>query len=329
MALRKLLALGAVVGGGVWFAQRRREVGRAAPELQHRGLYLAPFFRIGNDRKLRVIRRLREAPPEPLPGATVSRERAGGTEVLVVDRPERSRPSGAILWIHGGGRIVGTPERDVQAASSIAEELGVPVICARYRLAPEHPYPAGLDDCMDALRWVHANAERLGVDPARIAIAGASAGGGLAAEVAQRALDEGGPAIAFQALMFPMLDDRTVLRGNPDGRGRLAWGETSNCYAWRSYLGHCVREDVPDPYVAAARREDLSGLPPAWIGVGDLDLLYDEDLDYARRLNEAGVKCELLAVPRMYHAANAAHPDAPSMVEFHSSFIEALRRAIC
>ena len=139
--------------------------------------------------------------------------------MLVYDAPEREQPGGALLWIHGGGLVLGGPEQGHDVCTRLAEEAGVFVASVEYRLAPEHPFPAGLDDCLAALRWLHGQAAVLGIDPSRIAVGGDSAGGGLAAAVCQRALDDGGPAVAFQLLEYPMLDDRTVLRTDldPDG----------------------------------------------------------------------------------------------------------------
>ncbi len=172
---------------------------------------------------------------------------------------------------------------------------------------------------------MHERADELGLDPARIAVGGASAGGGLAATLAQRAHDKGGPAIAYQLLVYPMLDDRTVWRADDGGRGRLLWTPTLNRYAWTAYLGRPPELDQAPPYAAAARREDLRGLPPAWIGVGDLDLFYAEDVDYARRLGEADVDATLRIVGRMYHAADVLAPQTPLMEAFVDRMVDALR----
>ncbi|WP_197971724.1 alpha/beta hydrolase [Tessaracoccus lapidicaptus] len=202
--------------------------------------------------------------------------------------------------------------------------MGLVVATVDYRLAPEHPFPAALDDCMTALRWLHDNAARFGVDPARIAVGGESAGGGLAAMVAQRAHDEGLP-VASQVLVYPMLDDRTALR-DPGHRGEFVWTPSYNRQAWEWFLGHPVRQEESRPYAAAARRGDLTGLPPAWIGVGELDLFHDEDVDYARRLEEAGVQVEPVVVPGMAHVMDML--PAPSMRAFRDSWLRALRAGL-
>ena len=195
------------------------------------------------------------------------------------------RPAGlpdrapALLWIHGGGTIMGTAVQDDKFCRKLSRLTGVAIAAVEHRLAPEHPYPIPLEDCYAALLWL---ARQPWVNPERIAVGGASAGGHFAAAVAQRAHDRGEVKLAYQMLVYPMLDDRTG--ANRDGPKRLMWTETDNQLAWQWYLNGA------DPVEAApGRRHDLSGLPPAWIGVGTLDLYYQECLDYGRRLREAGV----------------------------------------
>lgn len=247
---------------------------------------------------------------------------------IVLYRPlNRDTPGGALVLVHGGGFVMGSAEGYHDVCSRFAAELGVLVVSVDYRCAPEHPFPAPLEDCYTALAWVHGHAEELGVDPARIAIGGHSAGGGLAASLAQLAHDRGEVPVCFQLLVYPMLDDRTVLRTDHSGRGVAVWTPSANEFGWRSYLGHDVSARERHPYAAASRRTDLAGLPPAWIGVGDLDLFHDEDVDYAARLLAAGVECELHVVPGMYHAAEKFRPQAPSMVDFVDRQLGALRAA--
>ncbi|MEL7208924.1 MAG: alpha/beta hydrolase, partial [Actinomycetota bacterium] len=202
------------------------------------------------------------------------------------------------------------------------------VVSVDYRLAPEHPFPAALDDCMAALRWLQGRAAELGVDATRIAVGGASAGGGLAASVCQRARDEGGPDICFQLLNYPMLDDRTVLVDDHEGRGVFVWTPTSNRFGWSAYLGGHPREVDDRPYAVPARTEDLAGLPPAWVGVGELDLFHAENVDYASRLGAAGVDCALHTVPGMYHAADGIAAGAESMREYRAAMVSALDDAL-
>ena len=178
----------------------------------------------------------------------------------------------ALLWIHGGGLVLGRPELDHALASGFADELGIVVVSPRYRLAPERPYPAAIDDVYASYRWLLDNADELGVDVSRIAIGGGSAGGGLAAALVQRAHDEGLP-VAYQLLVEPMLDDRTVPRAEAADVAALAWTVPSNRFGWTSYLGHEPGAPEDRPYAVPARRADVSGLPPAYIGIGDAGLV--------------------------------------------------------
>lgn len=308
--------------------QRREAVAGVAPELRHPLLYVD--LSLTNAAALRILRRVPLPGRRVHPGVQLRRvsvpSQQGNVTVVLYDVPGRSGPTGALLWIHGGGTIFGTPRQGNEWCSRVASELALPVISVDYRLAPEHPFPAGLDDCFDALTWLHGRAPELGVDPGRIAVGGDSAGGGLAAVLAQRALDSDVP-VAFQLLLYPMLDDRTVLRELPTV-GQFVWTTASNRFGWMSYLGDLPHEYDPRPYIAAARRTSLAGLPPAWIGVGDLDLFHDESVDYASRLRSAGVDCDVLIVPRMYHGADVLRKRAATMSAFTSSMLAALRDAI-
>jgi acetyl esterase/lipase len=233
-------------------------------------------------------------------------------------------PSGTMLWLHGGGYVMGTPEQDDKRCAEFVRELGMVVVSVDYRLAPEDPFPAALEDSYTALTWMASQAQQLGIDSARIAVAGASAGGGLAAALAQLAHDRKDIQPAFQLLIFPMLDDRTVLRGDGVNCANVIWNQKSNRFGWESYLGKaCGNEKVPE-YGAPARREDLSGLPPAWIGVGTLDLFHDESLAYAQRLQEAGVACEFYPVQGAFHGFDIFNAGLPVVRGFRESQISAL-----
>ncbi|MBY0286446.1 MAG: alpha/beta hydrolase [Mycobacteriaceae bacterium] len=207
-----------------------------------------------------------------------------------------SQPTGAdavLLWIHGGGYVIGSAAQDDGLCRRFADRLGVLVAAVDYRLAPKHPYPAALEDCYKAFAWL----TRLpGVNPARIAIGGASAGGGLTAALALMARERGEFAPLFQLLVYPMLDDRSSDRPNISHRHFRMWNPETNRLGWSAYL----RGAEPDVAVPA-RHADLRGLPPAWIGVGTLDPLHDENIEYARRLNEAGVACDIEVVPGAFH----------------------------
>jgi acetyl esterase/lipase len=235
------------------------------------------------------------------------------------------RPSGvtgrtpALLWIHGGGYVIGRAAQDDVLCRRFARELGATVASVDYRLAPEHPYPAPLDDCYSALQWL----VRLpSVDPSRVAIGGASAGGGLAAALALLTRDRGEISPAAQLLVYPMLDDRTVDRRNLDHPGLRLWNRSSNKFGWSAYLGDA------DPEVAVpGRREDLGGLPPAWLGVGTFDLFHDEDLAYAERLESAGVPCEVEVVEGAFHGFDGIVPKAHVSQSFFNSQCAMLREA--
>ncbi|HEY5978034.1 MAG TPA: alpha/beta hydrolase [Microlunatus sp.] len=250
--------------------------------------------------------------------------------VHLYERADRPRPTGVLYWIHGGGFVIGEPAMSHGDCATFADELNVLVVSIDYRLAPENPFPEGIEDCYTGLRWVHDHAEEIGIDRDKIAVGGSNAGGGLAACLTQLAHDRGEVGLCFQLLVYPMLDDRTVLRDDHGGTGEFVWSPASNRFGWTSYLGRPpVAEEAP-AYAVGARRTDLSGLPPAWIGVGDIDLFHAEDVAYADRLRVAGVPCDLHVVPGMYHAADGfpGAADSPTMITFNASKVAALRPAI-
>jgi acetyl esterase/lipase len=237
-------------------------------------------------------------------------------------------PAPALLWLHGGGMIIGDHLQDQRANIALVRELGITVVSVDYRLAPQHPAPAALEDAYAALTWLSAAAAELRVDPARIAVGGNSAGGGLAAGLALMCRDRGTVRPVFQLLTYPMLDDRTVTRTDLDTRNVRGWTPRSNRWAWSAYLGQPAGLDGVSDYAAPARRVDLSGLPPAWIGVGTLDLFHDEDVDYARRLSQAGVPCRLDIVPGAFHGFDAIMPGTPISQQFRGLQVAALRQAL-
>jgi acetyl esterase/lipase len=317
-----LAALGVAAVGARRIAAFARSLSAVAPELRTAAILpvSVPFTTL----TLPAIRRAYSYRSDPGPGIAITEHRVGPVEVLVLTPTAGSAPRSAVLTLHGGGMCVGTAKLEAEPAARIARELGAVMVMPNYRLAPEHPFPAPLDDCMATLHWMREHAEDLGIDVDRIAVFGPSAGGGLAAAVAQRALDEG-IALRAQAMIYPMLDDRTVLKDDHCGRGELVWSPESNRFAWTAYLGREPRiSDAPE-YAAPARRVDLSGLPPAWIGIGDLDLFYDECVDYAERLTAAGVPCELVTVPGMYHTADGLRRNTPTIRKFYAAMDEFLR----
>lgn len=235
-------------------------------------------------------------------------------------------PTPALIWLHGGGYVLGNPEQDDECCAQYGRELGITVFSVDYRYAPKYPFPIGLEDSYAALRWVAAQAQSLSVDVQRIAIGGASAGGGLAAALAQLAHDRQEIKPVFQLLVYPMLDDRTVLRSDLADQRYIAWDQQSNRFGWESYLGRpCRVDDVPE-YAVPARRADLSGLPPAWIGVGTVDLFHDEAVAYARRLTACAVPCEIEIVPGAFHGFDVFDPKIPLVQAFRRSQIAALRK---
>ncbi len=233
-----------------------------------------------------------------------------------------------MLWMHGGGFLFGTPEFDEIGSIETARELGIVIAAVDYRLAPQYPFPAPLEDCHAALKWLHANAGSLGVIPGRIAVGGSSAGAGLAAGLALMARDRGEVPLVFQLLIYPMLDDRTVLRTDLSDDNLRLWDTASNRYGWTSYLAAAPGGPDVSPYAAPARCADLKGLPPGWMGVGSFDLFHDEDLAYAKRLSEAGVPCEVRVVEAAYHGFDAVSRKAPVSRAFRASYLEALKHAL-
>ena len=216
--------------------------------------------------------------------------------------------------------MLGNARQDDNWCRRFAQKLGITVGSVEYRPAPEHPFPAALEDCYAALQRLVALE---GVDPARVAIGGASAGGGLAAALALMTRDRGEINPALQLLTYPMLDDRTVARSPLHARNYRLWNERSNRFGWEAYLGN-ANPDIAVP----ARNADLAGLPPAWIGVGTLDLFHDEDLAYAERLKKAGVPCHVEVVPGAFHGFDRVVPGAPVSRSFFDSQCASLRDAL-
>jgi acetyl esterase/lipase len=253
-------------------------------------------------------------------GVEMTVQTIGGVQVRI-HRPTGINAPAALLWIHGGGLIVGTPSQDDARCAWFAKELGITVVGLAYRLAPEHPFPAALDDCMATWQAVQEHADALGIDPHRVAIGG----GGLAASLALRIRDQGTVQPVAQLLSYPMIDDRTTLRTDVGEKEHLVWNHGSNTTAWSAYLGTQRGAHTLPPYAAAARHGDLSGLPPAWIGVGTLDLFHDEDIAYAQRLREAGVETTLEVVKGAYHSFDSIEGDAAVAREFLEMKLRFLR----
>ncbi len=214
-------------------------------------------------------------------------------------------PMPGMLWIHGGGYIVGDLEADDHTMKQISSSVGCVIVSVNYRLAPENPFPAPIEDCYAALRWMVDAGAGLNIDNARIAVGGGSAGGGLAAGLAIYARDKAEVDLAFQLLIYPMIDDRNVTPSSHAITDPRTWDREKNLFAWRAYLGKAADADNISPYASASRAKDLSGLPPAYIAVGELDLFLDEDIEYAQRLLQAGVPTELHVYPGAPHGFDA------------------------
>ena len=264
---------------------------------------LGQLFSTMTDHDIVAVRELMAAMPQPPLSDDVERtdyvDSATGVSVRV-HRPigvQGSLP--CVYWMHGGGLILGSNVGDDLRFDEWCRKFSCVGVSVEYRLAPEFPYPAPLDDCYAGLAWVHAHAVELGIDPARIGIGGASAGGGLAAGLALLVRDRGELDVAFQLLIYPMLDDRQV---TPSSNWLdPVWPPAANTYGWTSYLGASKGGgDVP-AYAAPARATDLARLPPTLITVGAIDGFCDEDIDYALRLRHAGVAVELHVYPGAPH----------------------------
>lgn len=216
---------------------------------------------------------------------------------------------------------MGSPTQDDSFCRLVARRLGVTVAAVNYRKAPEHPFPIPLDDCHAGLVWLAGQPD---VDAARIAIGGASAGGGLAAALTLLAYERGEVRPCFQLLSYPMLDDRTTLQAGIDEASFRLWNQKANRFGWRSYLGQEPGSAGISGLAAAARYEDLSGLPPAWIGVGTCDLFHDEDVAYAKRLADAGIRCQVHVAEGAFHGFDAVVPKAKVSREYQASELAAL-----
>jgi acetyl esterase/lipase len=279
-----------------------------------------------------------------LPDASVEEKHipvpGGAPDVLVYvinAKPGAARP--CIVHTHGGGFILGSAKIPVPDLLALATELDCAIVTVDYRLAPETRYTGLIEDNYAALHWMYRHAKELGVDPKRIAVMGESAGGGHAVLLVITAHDRGEVPIIFQSLIYPMLDDRTgsVRQPSNGNIGKIIWSATSNRFGWESFLGQPPGKDPVPAAAVPARTASLAGLPPAFIGVGSIDLLVDKDVDYARRLVDAGTPTELIVVPGAFHGfdgfagKNSPFPmpggPAPIAVNFTAAKIDALKRA--
>ena len=249
----------------------------------------------------RMFAEIAAAPVPDSPGMDVEDRTVPGEPGVPVRIYRPHQAQGAIIWLHGGGWVVGDLDTEHPWATRLADGSGAVVISVGYRLAPEHPFPAAFDDAYAVLTWTAEHAAELGIDPDRIAVGGHSAGGGLAAGVALRARDQQGPPIRFQLLNQPGLDDRMETWSARNFTDTPWWDRERLTAAWGHYLG-----DTPaSPYAAPARAEDLSGLPPAYIATAEFCPNRDEDILYALRLLQAGVSVELHQWAGTFHGSQA------------------------
>jgi acetyl esterase/lipase len=288
-----------------------------------------------NSQTLPMVR-LQEQVPQPLPApAPQPFERripgppgAPELKLIVVDPAPGQKGRPALLHTHGGGYVARSAALAMHFLQTAAQTCNCVVVSVEYRLAPETPFPGSLEDNYTALRWLYTNADALGVDRKRIAVGGESAGGGHAAALAIAARDRKEIPIVFQLLIYPMLDDRTgSSRPVPPHIGEFIWTAQSNVFGWTSLLGIPAGSNKVPPGSVPARVENLSGLPPAFIVVGAIDLFVDEDIEYARRLIGAGVPAELHVVPGAYHGYDLLVPKAAVTARFIEYWTTALRRA--
>jgi acetyl esterase/lipase len=229
-----------------------------------------------------------------------------------------------VFFIHGGGMILGNVEGESAVAEQVAEQVGAVVVSVEYRLAPEDPHPAQSEDCYAGLVWMVGNAAELGFDPDRLAVYGGSAGGGLTIATVLLARDRGFPAIRFQMPIYPMVDHTNETASSHEITDIGVWDRKANIEAWDWYLGG----GKPDQYAAPVLAEDLSGLPPAFIDVGTVDMFRDEDIAFANRLMQAGVPCELHVNPGAYHASEVLAPQTALSARIWQRRFDALRRAL-
>ncbi|WP_166346513.1 alpha/beta hydrolase [Phytoactinopolyspora limicola] len=233
-----------------------------------------------------------------------------GVPIAVIRPAAGLTTPAAVYYIHGGGMYMGTRFLFLDALVDLVDAHGITVVSVEYRLAPEHPHPAPVEDSYAGLVWTAQNAADLGIDPRRVLVLGASAGGGIAAGVALLARDRGGPAIAGQALYCPMLDDRNNTVSARQHYHMAGWDGAANHWGWRFLLGDDAGGSDVSPYAAPARARDLSALPPAFIDVGECEVFRDEAVDYASRIWAEGGQAELHVWAGAYHGFTTDLPES-------------------
>jgi len=255
----------------------------------------------------------------------IAKHEDGSSLAVRVHRPKGvQKELPCILFIHGGGMILGGLESEDASARMLCQMVQAVVVSIDYRLAPEYAYPAQVDDCYACLSWIAAHTTDLGIDASRLAVYGGSAGGGLTIATVMRARDNGGPPIAFQMAIYPMIDDRNETSSSHEVTDIGVWDRCSAQEAWALYLAG----QEPDHYSAPARATDLTGLPPTFIDVGEVDMFRDEDIAFAARLLVSGVPTELHVYPGAYHASELIAPAAALSRRIWSTRISALVEAL-
>jgi acetyl esterase/lipase len=248
--------------------------------------------------------------------------------VRIYRADDQSSKLPALYWIHGGGYVMGDIDMDDRLMKQMVKRIGCVAASVDYRLAPEHPFPTPVEDCYTGLKWLFAHADELGVEPARIAIGGPSGGGGLTAGLGLLARDRKEVQVAYQLLIYPMIDDRNATAAAHAITDPRVWNRESNRLGWKAYLGRDGGGADVSPYAAATRATDLSNLPPTYISVGTLDLFVDENIDYAQRLIQAGVPTELHIYPGAFHGFDMFAPSARVSKQFKADRDNALKRAL-
>jgi len=309
---------------------------RLDPELRHDfgGLPAIDFTDLAR------ARRMLQAVLAGAPIATGLAPRVVREEIMVPGRDgapdvrlRHHRPVGldgqlpCLYWVHGGGHIMGSVDEDDAILGDIAATVGCAVVAVEWRHSPEHPFPAEIDDCYTGLLWTHEHGSEIEVDHHRLAVGGASSGGGSAAGLALLARDRGQVPLCFQLLVYPMLDDRNVTMSSNAITDPRVWSRGPNLLAWRHYLGDATGTDRASPYAAPSRATDLGGLPPTFISVGELDLFRDEDIDYGQRLLQADVPTEVHVYAGAYHGSDRFSPTATVSRRMVRDRRDALQRA--
>jgi acetyl esterase/lipase len=248
--------------------------------------------------------------------------------VRIYRADDQSSKLPALYWIHGGGYVMGDIDMDDRLMKQMVKRIGCVAASVDYRLAPEYPFPTPVEDCYTGLKWLFAHADELGVEPARIAIGGPSGGGGLTAGLGLLARDRKEVQVAYQLLIYPMIDDRNATAAAHAITDPRVWNRESNRLGWKAYLGRDGGGADVSPYAAATRATDLSNLPPTYISVGTLDLFVDENIDYAQRLIQAGVPTELHVYPGAFHGFDMFAPSARVSKQFKADRDNALKRAL-